>query len=76
MINLHHLLEEELGKDKAFIESEFLVEFSSRPVSHTSSQEGTERLTLTSPHVIYLKMTPQLKCLANSKTRAFEGLSK
>ena len=31
---------------------ELLVEFISRPVSHTFSQVGTELLTLTVPHVI------------------------
>ena len=30
---------------------EFLVEFISRPVSHTFNQVGTELLTLTVPHV-------------------------
>ena len=30
---------------------ELLVEFISRPVSHTFSQVGTELLTLTVPHV-------------------------
>ena len=37
---------------------ELLVEFISRPVSHTFSQVGTELLTLTVPHVMYSKMTP------------------
>jgi hypothetical protein len=31
---------------------ELLVEFISRPVSHTFSQVGTELLTLTVPHVV------------------------
>jgi hypothetical protein len=31
---------------------ELLVEFISRPVSHTFSQVGTELLTLTVPHVM------------------------
>ena len=58
MKNLHHLLEKILGKDIAFMEAEFFIEFISRLVSHSSTQSGTELLTLTVPHVVYLKMTP------------------
>ena len=55
-----HLLEVVLRQGTAD-EVKFLVEFISRLVCHSSGQVGTELLTLSILHVVYIEMTPQLK---------------
>ena len=67
--------EDEDNKVGTMLLLELLVEFISRPVSHTFSQVGTELLTLTVPHVEWSKMTPRLKCQLRAMTQTFRGLS-
>jgi hypothetical protein len=62
------------------LEEKILVEVISRLFCHGSSQAGTELLTQSIIHVIYIEMTPQhqvcrLLLVVAYNTRAFEGLS-
>jgi hypothetical protein len=65
--------------DGIVLEEKILVEVISRLFCHSSSQAGTELLTQSIIHVIYIEMTLQHQVcrllVVAYNTRAFEGLS-